>query len=181
MKIILLLVLLFAGVYATHEAEQKMKLHRSDQLQMNLWRKELTREDVAFMKITLSEGQTRSASSSSRIPCSLIVKSGKIIGKSCDESSTSMHPTRHAVLKTIREANDYLGSTSLEGCILYSNTQLCDLCRSIVQLSAADKIVYFATDRHGASSKAYGSLASQPSVQVIPEVSMFPDDLEKPL
>ena len=53
---------------------------------------------------------------------SVIVKNGKIIGRG---KGPLGDPIAHAEVQAVRDAHSHLGTTSLNGCVLYSSAQPC--------------------------------------------------------
>lgn len=179
-KFIILLILLFYGSYATQVAKRDLEPHKLTQIRMKQLKKDLTERDYAFMNLILKDksyhGNGQISSSES-----VIVKDGKIIARG---SGLLEDLTAHAEMQAVTDARRHLGTPLLDGCVLYSSTQPCPMCLSLLYLMKVDKIIYFmASDPgdlppgHLMNQEVYRALILDPSDRLIPEVVLFPEDL----
>lgn len=182
-RILILMLLLFYGAYATRVAEKEVKRHRSAKVRMDQLKKDLSEKDYAFMQMALNSVELGRGHDPTNTSGSLIVQDGKVIGSGWDQSNSLTDPTAHSVLESVKEACKYLGTTSLEGCVIYSSTQPCPMCLSLLYLTKVSKIIYIASDTKDVTDdqllnrQVYGSLLKDPTVRTIPEVVLFPNDL----
>jgi tRNA(Arg) A34 adenosine deaminase TadA len=72
----------------------------------------------------------------------VVVKDGEIISKGFSLGAVNNDPTGHAETDAIRKACKVLGTTNLEGCVLYSSMEPCLMCFSAANWSGITKIVY---------------------------------------
>ena len=80
----------------------------------------------------------------------VIVLDGAIIGRGCNQVTSSNDPTAHAEVVAIREACKALGRFHLTNAVLYATCEPCPMCLSAVYW-AQIKTVYYAADRHDAA------------------------------
>ncbi len=82
---------------------------------------------------------------------SVVVKDGKIIGRSSNKVFETNDPTAHAEIMAIRDAAQYLGSAELKSCIIYSLGEPCPMCMGAIYWSGIEKL-YFANTREEAEA-----------------------------
>jgi len=80
----------------------------------------------------------------------VIVKNNEIIGRGCNQVTSTKDPTAHAEIVAIREACKRLGSFHLKGCELYSSCEPCPMCLAAIYWAKIDKVFYALTGRHAA-------------------------------
>jgi tRNA(Arg) A34 adenosine deaminase TadA len=80
----------------------------------------------------------------------VIVKGNEIIGRGCNQVTSTKDPTAHAEIVAIREACKRLGSFHLKGCELYSSCEPCPMCLAAIYWAKIDKVFYALTGRHAA-------------------------------
>lgn len=80
----------------------------------------------------------------------IIVKDGKIIGKGCNNVTTTNDPTAHAEILAIRDACKNLGSFQLEGCEVYTSCEPCPMCIGALYW-ARPKVIYYANTKEDAA------------------------------
>ena len=72
----------------------------------------------------------------------IIIKNGKVIGRSHNTVVRDNDPTHHAEINAISEASRNLGTYDLSGCSLYSTTEPCPMCFSAIHWARIERIVY---------------------------------------
>jgi len=72
----------------------------------------------------------------------VIVKDGKIIGKSNNKVTSTNDPTAHAEVNAIREACKNLNSFQLDGCEIYTSCEPCPMCLGAIYWARPDKVYY---------------------------------------
>ena len=79
---------------------------------------------------------------------SLVVRKGEIIGRGCNQVTSTNDPTAHAEIVAIRDACQNLGTFQLEGCTLYASCEPCPMCLGAIYWARPSRIVYgaFHTD-----------------------------------
>ncbi|KAA0231465.1 nucleoside deaminase [candidate division KSB1 bacterium] len=80
----------------------------------------------------------------------VIVKDSEIIGRGCNQVTSTKDPTAHAEIVAIREACRRLGSFHLKGCELYSSCEPCPMCLAAIYWAKIAKVFYALTGRHAA-------------------------------
>ena len=180
-QFIILLLFLFYGSYATLVVKTDFEPQRMSQMRSKQLKKDLTEKDYAFMNMVLNEDDAALEKGELSSSGSVIVKNGKIVGRG---KGPLVDPISHAEVQAVRDAHSHLGTTSLDGCVLYSSTQPCPMCLSLLYLTNVDKIVYFmpsdaasGTAVQSLNQRVYSALIRHPSERTIPEVRLFPEDL----
>lgn len=81
----------------------------------------------------------------------IVVKNGEIVGRGCNEVTSTQDPTAHAEIVAIRNACKNLKSFQLDGCVLYTSCEPCPMCLGAIYWARPDK-VYYANTREDAAS-----------------------------
>ncbi len=81
----------------------------------------------------------------------VVVKDGKIVGKGCNQVTSSNDPTAHAEVVAIRDACNNLGTYQLEDCEVYTSCEPCPMCLGAIYWSRV-KRVFFACNHKDASA-----------------------------
>lgn len=179
------MLLLFIGAYATHVADKQVNELRVTKKRMNQLKRSLSENDYFLMKMTLAHNNSGSKHDHTPNSGSLIVKGGQVIGADWDGLNSSLDPTTHTVQRAVKEAINHLGTPSLKGCVIYSGTQPCPMCLSLLYLMEIDKIIYFMgsntvnlTDSELLNQRVYRSLIKTTSERTIPEIILRQEDLK---
>ena len=80
----------------------------------------------------------------------VVVRGGEIVGRGCNEVTSSNDPTAHAEIVAIREACRHLGTFQLGDCELYTSCEPCPMCLSAIYWARLKK-VYYANTRTDAA------------------------------
>jgi tRNA(Arg) A34 adenosine deaminase TadA len=72
----------------------------------------------------------------------VVVKDNKIVGRGCNQVTSTNDPTAHAEVVAIREACRRLKTFQLEGCELYTSCEPCPMCLSAIYWARLDKVFY---------------------------------------
>src|ERR1041384_4465497 len=80
----------------------------------------------------------------------VVVKRGKIIGRGCNEVTSSNDPTAHAEIVAIRDACRRLKTFDLDGCELYTSCEPCPMCLSAIYWARIPGIFYGNTRKDAA-------------------------------
>lgn len=75
----------------------------------------------------------------------IVVNNGVIVGKGHNEVILKKDPTCHGEIMAIKDACKTLNTYNLEGCILYTTGEPCDMCLCACMWANIDKIYYGAT------------------------------------
>ena len=81
----------------------------------------------------------------------VIVKDGKVIGKSANKVVTSNDPTAHAEVAAIRLACKKINSFDLSGSVVYTSCEPCPMCLGALYWSRVDAI-YFGNTKQDAAA-----------------------------
>ena len=84
----------------------------------------------------------------------VIVRKGKIIGRGCNQVTSSNDPTAHAEIVCIRDACRRLNTFQLDECELYTSCEPCPMCLSAIYWARLRK-VYYANTRKDAARIAF--------------------------
>ncbi len=111
---------------------------------------------------------------------SVIVKDGRIIGKSGNKVFLTNDPTAHAEIMAIREASSFLQNPELKGCEIYSLGEPCPMCLAAIYWSGIEKIFYANTQEEAAEigfddSEIYHELSLKKEERKLP-MQHLPDD-----
>ncbi len=82
----------------------------------------------------------------------IVVKEGQIVGRGCNQVTSTNDPTAHAEVVAIRDACRTLGTFQLDGCTLYASCEPCPMCLGAIYWARPGRIVFGAahTDAAGA-------------------------------
>jgi guanine deaminase len=80
----------------------------------------------------------------------VVVKGGKIVGRGCNEVTSTNDPTAHAEIVAIRDACRRLKTFDLKGCELYTSCEPCPMCLSAIYWARIDTVFYGNTRKDAA-------------------------------
>jgi len=80
----------------------------------------------------------------------VVVKGNKIVGRGCNEVTSTNDPTAHAEIVAIRDACRRLKTFDLKGCELYTICEPCPMCLSAIYWSRIRKMYYGNTRKDAA-------------------------------
>jgi len=80
----------------------------------------------------------------------VVVKGGTIVGRGCNQVTSSNDPTAHAEIVAIREACKQLKTFQLEGCDLYTSCEPCPMCLSAIYWARIRSVFYGNTRKDAA-------------------------------
>jgi len=80
----------------------------------------------------------------------VIVKRGKIVGRGCNEVTSTNDPTAHAEIVAIRDACRRLKTFDLNGCEIYTSCEPCPMCLSAIYWARIRKVFYANTRKDAA-------------------------------
>ncbi len=75
----------------------------------------------------------------------VIVKDGKVVGKSHNHVLINNDPTAHGEISAIRNACKNLNTYDLTGCTIYTTGEPCQMCLCACMWANIDKVYYGAT------------------------------------
>ncbi|MEZ5405432.1 MAG: nucleoside deaminase [Verrucomicrobiia bacterium] len=80
----------------------------------------------------------------------VIVKDGKIIGRGCNQVTSTNDPTAHAEMVAIRDACKNVKDFSLDGAEIYTSCEPCPMCLAAIYWARIAKIYYANTRKDAA-------------------------------
>jgi len=82
----------------------------------------------------------------------VIVRGGEVVGKGCNEVTSTNDPTAHAEVVAIRDACQRLGDYQLAGCDVYASCEPCPMCLGALYWARPRRVVYAATRQEAAEA-----------------------------
>ncbi|EEF60379.1 nucleoside deaminase [Pedosphaera parvula] len=80
----------------------------------------------------------------------VVVKNGKIVGRGCNQVTSTNDPTAHAEVVAIRDACKRLKTFQLDDCELYTSCEPCPMCLSAIYWARLKKVYYGNTRKDAA-------------------------------
>ena len=80
----------------------------------------------------------------------VVVKRNKIVGRGCNEVTSTNDPTAHAEIVAIRDACRRLKTFDLNGCEIYTSCEPCPMCLSAIYWARIRKVFYANTRKDAA-------------------------------
>jgi guanine deaminase len=116
----------------------------------------------------------------------VVVKNGEIIGRGCNQVTSSSDPTAHAEVVAIRDACRNLNDFQLKDCTIYASCEPCPMCLGAIYWARPDRLV-FAASHHDAADLAgfddrfiYQEIALPPSERRIPTEQLLAEEGKSP-
>jgi tRNA(adenine34) deaminase len=107
----------------------------------------------------------------------VIARNGEILTEATNRVAHDLDITRHAEIVAISAAQKALGSTSLDGCTLYSNVEPCALCSYAIRESRIARVVYAMGSPIMGGASRWDILGDCELSDRMPEVFAPPPDL----
>jgi len=79
----------------------------------------------------------------------VLVKDGKTVATGVNEIGATGDPTAHAELQAIRAASQTLGSTRLDGCVIYASGHPCPMCLAAMHLTGIREVNFAYSNEDG--------------------------------
>jgi tRNA(Arg) A34 adenosine deaminase TadA len=98
-------------------------------------------QDKDFLKMAVEQGR-KSVEQGGFPAGAVIVKDGKVVAEGVSLGYKLHDPTEHAETSAIRKACQAIGSSNLDGAILYESLECCNMCFSVSNWAGISKIVY---------------------------------------
>jgi len=110
----------------------------------------------------------------------VVVRAGSIVSEGTNQVTSTLDPTAHAEIVSIRAAARALGSFQLSGCELYTTCEPCPMCMGAIYWARLDKIYYASTRDDAAQigfddSFIYDQLALPPASRKIEMIQSLRD------
>src|SRR5436190_2041986 len=80
----------------------------------------------------------------------VVVRGNKIVGRGCNQVTSSNDPTAHAEIVAIRDACQSLRTFQLDGCDLYTSCEPCPMCLSAIYWARFRGVFYGNTRKDAA-------------------------------
>ena len=111
----------------------------------------------------------------------VVVRDGEMIARAANRIHDSGDPTAHAELLAIREAAQILGSTRLDGCVIYASGHPCPMCLAAMHLCGIEAVYYAYSNEDGepyglSTAAIYAQMALAPQEQTLPVRALRPQD-----
>ena len=87
----------------------------------------------------------------------VIVRDGAVLVRAVNRTAETNDPTDHAEMVAIREASRLLGSSKLDGCVVYASGRPCPMCHAAMRLSGIREAYFAYTAEDG---EAYGLIGA---------------------
>lgn len=97
--------------------------------------------DKDFLILAVEQGK-KSAEEGGFPAGAVIVKDGKVIAEGVSLGWKLHDPTEHAETSAIKKACQTVGSSDLDGAILYESLECCNMCFSVANWANISKIVF---------------------------------------
>lgn len=75
----------------------------------------------------------------------VVVKDGQIVGRGCNQVTSTNDPTAHAEILAIRDACRNLKTFSLAGCEIYASCEPCPMCLAAIYWARIERVYYGCT------------------------------------
>lgn len=75
----------------------------------------------------------------------IIVKDGQVIGRGCNQVTSSNDPTAHAEVVAIRDACQHLGDYQLKDCDVYTSCEPCPMCLGALYWARPRRVIFAST------------------------------------
>jgi guanine deaminase len=103
----------------------------------------------------------------------VIVKNNFVIAASANKVTSTVDPTAHAEIMTIRAACKYINDFRLTGCVLYSSCEPCPMCLGAIYWARLDS-VYYACSRYDAAAANFDDSLIYDEINLKPEYRSIP-------
>jgi len=111
-----------------------------------------------YMAAALAEASS-AATAGERVDGAVAVLDDAMVASACDRVRGSGDPTAHAVIGTLREAAERLGTTSLAGLTVYVVREPCAMCVGAMLESDVDGVVFAVPDPQAGAAGSVLQLA----------------------
>jgi tRNA(adenine34) deaminase len=108
---------------------------------------------------------------------SVIVRNGEILAEATNRVARDLDITRHAEIVAMSQAQKTIGSTSLDGCTLYTNVEPCALCSYAIRESRIARVVYAMGSPIMGGASRWNILGDRKLSDRMPEVFAPPPEL----
>ena len=102
----------------------------------------MTNQDNFFLRQTFQLAREGMTTNQGGPFGALVVRNDEIIGRGCNQVTSTNDPTAHAEVVAIRDACQNLGTFQLDGCTLYASCEPCPMCLGAIYWARPSRIVY---------------------------------------
>jgi guanine deaminase len=81
----------------------------------------------------------------------IIVRNGEVVGRGCNQVTSTNDPTAHAEIVAIRDACRNLGDYQLKDCDVYASCEPCPMCLGALYWARPKRVVFAATRQEAAA------------------------------
>ena len=118
------------------------------------------KDDIYFMNIAYKEALK--AYDKNEIPVGVvIVKDDVVISKAHNLRDSKNIVTKHAEIIAIEKANKKIKNWRLNGCILYSTLEPCDMCVGVIKEAKIKKVVYGTKNQNISHNHVFFQISDQ--------------------
>lgn len=114
-----------------------------------------------YMRQALALAQEAAAHGEVPVGC-VIVREGRIVGRSRNRREEKQHTSSHAEMEAIRQANEVLGTWRLDNCTLYVTLEPCPMCAGAIINARIPRVVFGAPDPKAGSCGSVTDLFALP-------------------
>lgn len=100
----------------------------------------------------------------------VVTRGGEVIAEAANAMRTSLDPTAHAEMVSIRAAAEAIGQPRLDGCTLWVTLEPCAMCAAAASIARLEAIRYGADDPKGGGVVNGARVFSQPTCHHRPDV-----------
>jgi tRNA(Arg) A34 adenosine deaminase TadA len=103
----------------------------------------------------------------------VLVKDGRVIARAANSIHLDFDPTAHAELLAIRRASAVLGTSRLDGCVIYASGHPCPMCLAAMHLCGVEGAYFAYSNDDGepfglSTAAVYQQMTQPPQWQSVP-------------
>ncbi|PJI50533.1 MAG: tRNA-specific adenosine deaminase [Pseudomonas sp.] len=111
----------------------------------------------------------------------VLVKDGRVIARAANAIHLDLDPTAHAELLAIRRASAVLGSSRLDGCVIYASGHPCPMCLAAMHLCGVEGAYFAYSNDDGepfglSTATVYQQMTQPPQWQAVSLRALRPGD-----
>lgn len=99
-----------------------------------------------YMRLAIEEAKKAGQSDEVPIGSLIVAESGEVISRACNNTISSVDPTAHAEVLSIRQAAGIIGNYRLTGATLYTTIEPCIMCMGSILHARLKRVVFGAYD-----------------------------------
>jgi guanine deaminase len=184
MRFIVLFALVLFGAYSHHEAKKNVLAETRSKDKLVVLASAAGASDSEFMKRAIELSHVAARNKEEHPSGCVITRNGKIVGEGWNTVVFKADPSAHAEVEAIRNASKNIGLTTLESCVIYTSTQPCPMCLSLMYLTGIERIFYCipseVIDNSSLSiDHIYGALRLPAIDRPIPEIPMMQSEVKR--